>query len=175
MEQLQEEHAEKLFELTDQNRDHLRQWLPWLDFTQSVEDTRKFIHTTIKQQQQGRGPQFAIFHRGKMCGVNGFHPIEKLHKSVGLGYWLAKSHLGKGIVTKTSRLLLKIAYEEYFLHKVELHCAEENKNSRAVAERLGFTYEATIRDCEWLYSRFVNHRIYSMLDSEFHAQCANIK
>ena len=42
---LQLEDAEGLFALTDKNRTYLKTWLPWLDKTQSAQDTKKFIES----------------------------------------------------------------------------------------------------------------------------------
>ena len=167
LELLREDHAQELFELTDLNREYLREWLPWLDFTKSVSGTKKFIETTIEQYKNNQGPQFALKYNGVLCGVNGFHKIDTLHRSGGIGYWLSKSCIGKGIVTKSTKELLKVGFEEYSLHKIEIHCAEGNKKSHAIPERLGFIYEARLRDCEWLYTKYVSHRVYSMLASEF--------
>ncbi len=169
LELLREDHAQELFELTDSNREYLRKWLPWLDFTNSVSDTTKFIESTIEQFENRQGPQFALKYNGVLCGVNGFHKIDTLHKSGAIGYWLSKPYNGKGIITKSAKELLKIGFDEYSLHKIEIHCAEGNTKSRAIAERLGFIHEATLRDCEWLYTKYVSHAIYSMLESEFNA------
>jgi hypothetical protein len=38
---LKEEDAEELFLRNDQNRGHLRQWMPWLDETKSAPDSWK--------------------------------------------------------------------------------------------------------------------------------------
>ncbi len=70
-------------------------------------------------------------------------------------------------MTSVVKTLLDIGFQQYALNKLEIHCAENNARSRAIAERLGFTYEATLRECEWLYSSYVNHAIYSMLASEY--------
>ena len=40
---LENRHAEELFALVDRNRKHLREWLPFLDATTSVENERGFI------------------------------------------------------------------------------------------------------------------------------------
>ena len=37
---LEHRHAEQLFQLTDQSRESLREWLPWIDFTRTVADSR---------------------------------------------------------------------------------------------------------------------------------------
>ena len=34
-------------------------------------------------------------------------------------------------------------------------------------ERLGFKYEATLRQCEFLYDKYVDHAVYSLLSVEY--------
>jgi len=48
-----------------------------------------------------------------------------------------------------------------------LRAAAENKKSRAVAERLGFKHEGTLRDYEWLYDHFVDLAHYGIKASEW--------
>ena len=166
LELLQLEHADALFELTELNRAYLRQWLPWLDTTTAVSDTATFIETTIEQNKTGHGPQYAIFYDGNVCGVCGFHKIDKLNKVGSIGYWLAESFSGNGIISAGVKQLLEIGFTQCQLNKIEIRCAVENTKSRAIPERLGFTHEGNLRQCEWLYSRFVDHAIYSLLASE---------
>jgi ribosomal-protein-serine acetyltransferase len=56
------------------------------------------------------------------------------------------------------------------LNKVEIHCAVDNKRSRAIPERLGFTQEGIIRANQWLYDHYVDDVIYGMLASEWSEQ-----
>lgn len=70
--------------------------------------------------------------------------------------------------------LLEYGFVDNCLNKIEIRCAEENHKSRAVPERLGFTYEATLRQCEWLYDRYVDHAVYTMLASEYEARQTSI-
>ena len=37
---MEERHAEQLADLTDRNREHLRTWLPWVDASRTVEDSK---------------------------------------------------------------------------------------------------------------------------------------
>ncbi|WP_041366628.1 GNAT family N-acetyltransferase [Methylophaga frappieri] len=164
MEKLKEDHASELYELTECNREYLREWLPWLDSIGSISDTMAFIESTTN------GPAtFALFYSGKICGVAGFHNINSQHKYGSIGYWIAQNRTGKGIATAAVKELLRIGFEEYSLNKIEIRCAKNNSKSRAIPERLGFKYEASLRQCEWLYSKFVDHAIYSMLASEYRA------
>ena len=164
MERLRLDHTQELYELTEINREYLREWLPWLDKIGSSSDTKAFIESAA-----GGSPNFTILYKGAMCGVAGFHEICQQHKIGSIGYWLAQNHTGKGIVTAVVNELLKIGFSDLSLNKIEIRCAENNIKSRAIPERLGFTCEATLRQCEWLYSKYVNHVIYSMLASEYNA------
>ncbi len=167
IELLHSKYSEELFGLTESNRTYLRKWLPWLDFNKTVQDTEKFIESTIIQYQEGLGPQYAVFYKDKICGVNGFHRIDKINKIGILGFWLDESYTGKGIISLTTRKLLNIGFYEYKLNKIEIRCASENHKSRTIPERLGFKYEATLRQCEFLYNKYVDHAVYSLLSTEY--------
>ncbi len=160
-------HTKVIFQLTWENRAYLRQWLPWLDTVQAPEDTENFIQSCIRQHQSGLGATFVVYAGEKPCGVAGYHKLSKSNRSGALGYWLAEPYTGQGIMTSAVRQLLKIGFQNYGLHRIEIRCAEQNARSWAIPQRLGFVYEGTLRDAEWLYDHFVNHRIYSLLRAEF--------
>ncbi len=167
IELLHSKHSEELFTLTENNRDYLRKWLPWLDFNKTVQDTEKFIESAIIQYKDGLGPQYAVFFKDRICGVNGFHKMDKINKTGMLGYWLGESYIGKGIISLTTKKLLNIGFYDYKLNKIEIRCASENYKSRAIPERLGFKYEAMLRQCEFLYDKYVDHAAYSLLSIEY--------
>jgi ribosomal-protein-serine acetyltransferase len=158
---------ERLFVLTNKNRAHLKKWLAWLDLVKTFDDTKTFIDTAIYQHNHGLGTTFAIMYRGELVGVAGFNHFDYQHKWGAIGYWLCDSCTGKGVITKVVQKLLEYGFVENKLNKIEIRCAEGNHKSRAIPERLGFTYEATLRQCEWLYDRYVDHAVYSMLADEY--------
>ena len=169
MEILCNNHAAEIIDLTETDQNYLRKWLPWLDQVKTVSDTEEFIKSTIQEYNAGGAPNFAVLYSGVMCGVAGFHEINREHKLGSIGYWLGEKFTGNGIITSTTNELLKIGFQKYNLNRIEVRCAEGNTKSRKIPERLGFTYEATLRQCEWLYSKYVDHSIYSMLASEYNA------
>jgi ribosomal-protein-serine acetyltransferase len=164
---LEPRHAEELFQLTNGNREHLREWLPWVDGVHTVDDTKVFIQTAQKQFCENGGFQTAIVLRGRVVGVIGFHRIDWMNGSTSIGYWLAKKYQGQGIMTTSCRACVNHAFAELKLNRVEIRCAVENQKSRAIPERLGFRLEGTAREAEWLYDHFVDHAIYGMLAREW--------
>ena len=65
---LEERHADELFALVDRNRAYLREWLPWLDATTTVDDERAFVRTSLERFAAGTTIEFAIWHRGRISG-----------------------------------------------------------------------------------------------------------
>jgi ribosomal-protein-serine acetyltransferase len=165
--------AERLYSLTNNNRAHLKQWLAWLDLVQTFDDTQTFIETAVHQHNHNQATTFVILFRDKLVGLAGFNQFDYQHNWAAIGYWLCADHVGNGVMTKVVRKLLELGFKEHNLNKIEIRCAEENFKSRAIAERLGFTYEASLRQCEWLYDRYVDHALYSMLASEYKASVIN--
>ncbi|MCO7127209.1 GNAT family N-acetyltransferase [Sporolactobacillus shoreicorticis] len=159
--------AKKIFELSEQSRNYLREWLPWLDVTRTVGDTRTFIQGAQRDYGENRGMTMVILCDRVAVGVIGLNMINSMNKTAQIGYWLGAGHQGHGIMTRAARALTDIAFQELSLHKVEIRAAVGNTKSRAVPERLGFKQEGCIRQAEWLYDRYVDHIVYGMLDSEW--------
>lgn len=159
--------AEQLFRLTDQSRESLREWLPFIDQTRSSADTAAFITATMKQFGDHNGFQAGIWYEGKVAGVIGFHKIDWNNKSTSLGYWLGKGFEGSGLMTQSVKAFVNHAIVELGLNRVEIRAAVENKKSRAIPERLDFTEEGRIRQAEWLYDHYVDHIVYAMLAEDW--------
>ncbi len=159
--------AEKLFELTDQSRNYLREWLPWLDFTTKVEDTKEFIGGCLKAYAENKSINGVILFKGDIVGTAGYNQINWSNKIAYIGYWLGKDFQGHGIMTKVAKSLTDYAFSELKLNKVEIRAAVENEKSRSIPERLGYVNEGCIREAEWLYDHFVDHAVYGMLAKEW--------
>ena len=167
LELLNQSHAEELFELTDSNREYLRQWLPWLDNNRYLQNTIDFIKYSQRQYEQNETQQYVVTYKGEICGVIGFHRIDWLNRSTSIGYWLGESHQGRGLITKACATILDYSFGRMGLHRIEIRCATENYKSQAIPKRLGFKEEGLIRQAEWLYDHYVDHIIYGMLELDW--------
>lgn len=163
----QEHQAELLFELVDENRDHLREWLPWVEGNQSAEDTREFIARSIDRFAQENGFASGIWYKKKLVGCIDLHEIDWLNIQTSIGYWLSASVQGKGIMTRACRGLIDYAFQELELNRIEICCATENQKSRAIPERLGFRQEGVVRQTQRINDRFVDLVVYGMLAGEW--------
>jgi ribosomal-protein-serine acetyltransferase len=164
--QLEQQHAATLFELADGNRVHLRRWMPWVDRTQSIADVNAFIDVTLQQSAENSGYHAGLWFQGELCGVIGHHIIDWANRTTSLGYWLDAAHQGKGIMAMSCRAIVEHDFTELNLHRIIIRCATENLRSRAIPERLGFSFEGVAREAEWLYDHFVDLAVYSKLQSD---------
>ena len=109
----------------------------------------------------------------------GFPPVKTLEDEI---YYLEhilpdrnqKENLpaGYGIVVKgTDKVIGSVEFnhrhEDLGLHKIELTCFGYNLQSQRVAEKLGFTLEARIRDRKDAQGKRCDSLIYGLLKSEW--------
>jgi ribosomal-protein-serine acetyltransferase len=168
--QLEETDAAELFLAVDANRAYLRERLPWVDATRSVEDVRAFIQRGLAQDAAGRGFQAGIFHQGGIAGAIGYPAMDEEQCSITIGYWVAEASQGRGLATRATQALVDHAFEVMNLERVEIRCAVDNVRSRCVPERLGFKLEVILPRAEELYGRRVDTAVYAVLAGEWRAR-----
>jgi len=159
--------AKQLYTLTDQSRESLKEWLPFIDSNKSWTDTEAFIKSTMVQFSNNNGFQAGIWYEGNIAGVIGFHKIDWNNKSTSIGYWLGKGYEGSGLMTESVKAFVNHAFVDLKLNRVEIRAAVENRKSRAIPERLSFVEEGRVRQAEWLYDHFVDHIVYGMLAEDW--------
>ncbi len=159
--------SEELFSCIERNRTRLREWMPWLDLTTSVQQLSVFVQSSIDGYQTGACYRLAISIDGKVGGVISLEGIDPMHRIASIGYWLSSEHAGRGVMGQCVDTLLRYAFDELGLHCVELRAATENHRSRNVAARAGMHFDGILRQREWLYDHYVDHAVYSLLDSEY--------
>lgn len=156
-------HSEELYQMVDRNRNHLRDWLPWVDSMISYEQYHEIIPIWLKAFAENNGFNAGIRYKGQLAGSIGFHQIDWRNRQTSMGYYLAKDFEGRGIMTRAVQALVNYAFLDLNLNRLEIRCGVGNKKSRHIPERLGFVQEGIIRDGEYLYNHFHDLVVYGML------------
>lgn len=169
MRQFEPRDAEAVFAVVERNREHLRQWLPWVDRTRSAEDIWQFILRVQAQFEADQGPNAGIWVEGVFAGNVGCHPINWLNRNCSLGYWVDSNQQAKGVITRCCAAMLDYLFDELRLKRVEIRCGTGNTRSCAIPERLGFTREGLLRQSEWVNDRWVDLVVWGMLEEEWRA------
>ena len=66
-----------------------------MNASHTVEDSKNFIRSTLKQFAENNGFQAGIWHEGRLAGVVGYHAIDWEHRSTSLGHVLGLLVPGK--------------------------------------------------------------------------------
>jgi ribosomal-protein-serine acetyltransferase len=163
---LEERDAGELYALIEANRDHLAPWMAWAQ-NPSEADTLEFIRASRRQLDARTGLQMALLDGPRIAGVVGFHTVDWPNRCASIGYWLSRERQGEGRMTAAVRTLVEHAFGALELHRVELRADVVNARSRAIADRLGFREEGTLRGAALVGGRFVDHVVYGMLACEW--------
>ena len=170
---LEERHAATVFARIDGNREYLREWMPWVDATLTEGDTLAFIRASLEQFAGNNGFAAGIWSAaGKsetFAGVIGTHKINWMNRKVEIGYWVGEEFQGRGIVTEACRAVVTHLFCELDLNRIEIHCATANAKSCAIARRLGFTLEGTLREAELCTGRYLDLHVFAMLKRDWRA------
>ncbi|QQE11977.1 GNAT family N-acetyltransferase [Planctomycetota bacterium] len=171
--QIQERDSKELARVVAANYEPLSYYFDWAKENYDDADAIKFAKSSLEGFDKRQQLQMCIVEDDKIVGEVGWlywqqskhenpfeHPIVS---SVDLIYWLAENASGKGVMSKSVEKLVSYAFRDLGLNRVTIRTEPENKKSIAVAERLGFVYEGTMRDVARWQDRKVSLSIYAML------------
>jgi ribosomal-protein-serine acetyltransferase len=94
--------------------------------------------------------------------------IERPARRAEVGYWLDAGFEGQGLVTRAVTAVLDHAFGTLGLHRVKLQTITNNKRSRSVAQRLGFTQEGVLREAAVFPDERRDVVVYGLLAREWH-------
>ncbi len=159
-------HSQAVFDIANDSRDYLREWLIWVDEMQSVEFIENYIKESAQRKSDGSAFAFVIIDNEKVVGRIGIYKINNINKIGEIGYWIAENQQGKGIVTKCCKGLINFCFNELHLNRIEIICGTENYKSQIIPQRLGFTKEGVIRQGALVHNKFIDLCLFSLLKSE---------
>ncbi|WP_446217343.1 GNAT family N-acetyltransferase [Micromonospora sp. IBHARD004] len=125
------------------NRDFLAPWEPIRreDYF-TVEGQRAVIRDDLEQYKQGaKLPHVILDDSGRVVGritLNGI--VRASFQSCSLGYWVGAADNGRGFATAAVREIVRVAFDELRLHRVQAETLLHNSGSQRVLERNGFVH-----------------------------------
>jgi ribosomal-protein-serine acetyltransferase len=165
--------APQFYKLVDRNRQHISEWMFWVDENFSLAHAQQRIRLALERYAENNGFEAGIWFKSQLAGCVRYNYIDWAHRNTEIGYWLGAAFQGQGLVTKACRALIDHAFNELGLHRVEIRCMSENLRSRRVPERLGFVQEGVLRQVRWIRDHFDDHVIYGLLADEWRSQSSS--
>jgi len=161
--------AEQLFALLDANRAYLEPWVGVPRRAPDVPSYRKLLVDLERRQRAGEIVGGSIMYGGQFVGDARFDGNDwgNAGHAVGIAYWIGEEFQGQGIVTRSCKTLVGLAFGTPGIERVEISSAAENARSRRLAERLGFQLEGILRAELKRGDDLHDLAVYSMLRHEW--------
>jgi ribosomal-protein-serine acetyltransferase len=159
--------AELMFSYVDRDRARLAGFLPWVEFTRTLEDERSYISLARAKWEIHELYDYGIFENtsGYYLGNIGVHNIAWEHERCEFGYWILGDFEGKGYVSEAVTRLEQACFQLGF-HRVEIRCSSRNLRSARVPGRCGYTLEACLREDVWEEEGWRDTLIFAKLRGE---------
>jgi len=159
--------ASTMYTCIDSDRERLQKFLPWVEDTNSAEDSREYIVSCEKRWESGDYFDFGIFRStdDRYMGNIGVHSISWDNHRCEIGYWIFGEFEGQGVTTRSIRALEETLFEMGF-HRIEITLDPRNKRSEAVPRRLGYTFEGVLRESAFESGEHRSMAVFSKLAHE---------
>ncbi|MGH9137463.1 MAG: GNAT family N-acetyltransferase [Acidimicrobiales bacterium] len=95
-----------------------------------------------RERMLGTGFGFGLFVGGELAGEINLNAVQRgAFQSSYVGYWIDEKHAGNAYMAEAMVLLMRFAFEELNLHRLQVAIIPRNHNSRRVMEKLGLRDE----------------------------------
>lgn len=135
--------VDPVLELVRANLDRLRAAEPWAWDPQDRETIGLHTERLLGQFAMDRALPCVIRSDDRIVGVASL-TFDPYLGQASLGYWVDDGHEGRGVARRAAGVLVEVARARGTA-RLEIRTGVDNVRSRALAERLGFAHEGTLR------------------------------
>ena len=150
------------------SNDDVSKYVTW-DTHRTISDTKEYIEFVLRQYENKRLAPWGIEYKekGKLIGTIDFVWWKPNHNIAEIGYVISQDYWGKGITTEAAKEIMKFGFERMDLIRIQARCLEENIGSQRVMEKIGMSYEGTMRKGIFLKGKHQDLKLFSILKEEY--------
>lgn len=137
---------------------------------ETVADIRAYVAVALAEQAEGQAIPLVTVDpvTGEVIGATRFADISATDRRLAIGWtWLRPDRQRTGINGEAKALMLKQAFDTWGALRVEIRTDVRNARSRSAIERIGGTYEGTLRQHMIVDGRVRNTAYYSVIDTDW--------
>jgi ribosomal-protein-alanine N-acetyltransferase len=153
-------------DLRDASRAYLTPWEPtWAQDETSRGSYRYKLRRYAEDARDDKAHALFVFRDSDDALVGGV-TLSNIRRGVAqmasLGYWAGERHARRGYTTAAVRAVVRHAFENLDLHRVEAACQPDNNASRRVLEKAGFTQEGAARAYLQINGAWRDHLLFGI-------------
>ncbi|MBR7552692.1 GNAT family N-acetyltransferase [Allobacillus sp. GCM10007491] len=150
------------------SKEEVSQTVTW-DAHRTIEDSKAFVDFVLNQYRKGQIAPWGIEHKesGAFIGTIDFVSWQPQHRTAEIGYVLSPDYWGKGLATEAATKLIRFGFEQMDLIRIQAKCFANNRGSERVMQKVGMTYEGTLRKRMYIKGAHQDLKMYSILKEEY--------
>jgi ribosomal-protein-alanine N-acetyltransferase len=166
---LEPEDADELAEFYLRNREHLAATSPDRPerfFTKDYQHEELVRHTA--ERRSDKRYVFGVWLDGLLIGRIALNEVVRaIFQNAFIGYMIDKDHLNRGLMTLAVKEVLRRAFTDLQLHRVEATILPDNLASQRVVEKCGFTRLGLAERYLLINGAWRDHYVYYLLAENF--------
>lgn len=154
------------------NEDHLGPWFPDSGRMHLSRSTmEQFVPEFRKRALHDQGYRFQLCLRTdpkRYMGVVSLSRVQRgPEQSAVLGYGIAKILEGQGFMSEAVRAVVRFAFADLDLHRLEASYAPTNERSEKLLRACGFEVEGTLRGSLLINGKWCDHILTALMNPEW--------
>jgi len=156
--------------LRERSRSFLSPWEPtWPSDALTRDSYRRRLRRNAEEWRDGQAYSLFIFTKSEDALVGGV-TLSNLRRGVAqmgsLGYWIGEPFVRQGYMTEALSCVIRFAFHEIDLHRLEAACLPDNAASNAVLRKCGFRQEGFARKYLKINGDWHDHVLFALLREE---------
>ena len=141
----------------------------FFDAHRSIGDAHDFLNTWVADAYRQGALKYAVCLAGapeRIIGGIDLRVDPNQHRTMELGYILAREHWGRGYMPEAARLLIEHAFATTDVQRIEAPIFAQNTRSRRAAEKIGMSLDGVLRSSRAARGQCWDVAIYAILRSD---------
>ncbi len=164
---IERRHAPAMLDFVNRSRDFFAPWIPFVSRTHELAEVEALIRRYLDNLAAGTGVFYGLWDGSRMIALVLIKDIDETAKRAEIGYMIDEAYARRGLVTAACRMMIDFLFGELGMNKIVICCDPENGSSRALAERLGFKHEGSLRADAVINGRLRDTAHYGLLREEY--------
>ncbi len=165
--QLDIRQTQEFYDFIIRNKAFFIDTIPFVSEISAIADVEIIIKNGLDRYSKGLGLYYTLWDRTRIVGYVLARDINEKSKWAEIGYMIDHAYAGKGIIKASCIKLINYLFDFIGMEKILICCSDDNKSSMAVAAKLGFVLEGTLRHHTLINGKIRNTLYLGMLKEEY--------
>lgn len=138
-----------------------------------LEESRQRVREDVEAMAKGKMLFWSVCLDGEVIGKCVLFQFSLKNKRAELGYVMRREFWGQGLMTEALAEVIRHAFEDLDLHRLEADTDPKNRGSLRLLEKLGFEKEGLFRERWFVYDRWQDSVMLGLIKPAWQQQQNN--